>query len=73
MSRIAGVINAQEVYTLDEAKARLGLADWAFRKAQRAGLVTHKIGRRKYVRGSDILAFLEQQAKRPTRCPKRSA
>lgn len=65
-----GVVNAQELYTLEEIQHRLKLGAWALRKARQAGLPVHRIGRRSYVKGADLLAFLDKQAKRS---PRRSA
>jgi hypothetical protein len=56
-----GVISAHEVYTLDEAARRMGLSYWGIRKARIAGLRMIKSGKRQYVRGSDIIAFLDQR------------
>ncbi len=59
---VSGEISATAVYTLEEFKRRVGLAEWAFRECKRAGLKCIKIGRRKYIRGSDWLEFLDRQA-----------
>tara|TARA_R100001132_G_scaffold27599_1_gene36578 strand:- start:968 stop:1147 length:180 start_codon:yes stop_codon:yes gene_type:complete len=50
------------VYTLDQFKSLAGLQHCAFQNAVKKGLKTITIGRRKYVRGSDFLAFLDKQA-----------
>ncbi|QDU15484.1 hypothetical protein CA11_33090 [Gimesia maris] len=55
-------IQSGGVYTLDQFKTISGLQDCAFRNAVKKGLKTISIGRRKYIRGSDFLAFLEKQA-----------
>lgn len=57
-----GVISRDEVYTLPELQQRLNLGAWAMRQARRAGLKTLKIGRNKFVRGSDVMDFLERQS-----------
>ena len=53
-----GVISIHEVYTLEEAKARLRWSDSAFRAAKRRGLEILSCGKRRYVAGQDILHFL---------------
>jgi len=54
----AGVISLIEVYTLDEAKTRLGWTDSALRAAKRRGLHLLRSGKRCYVSGKEILRFL---------------
>ena len=53
-----GVFKADEAYSLGEAQRRLGFGIHAMRSARRAGLQTRKVGRRKYLLGADILAYL---------------
>lgn len=55
---IAGSVDPDTLYRLDEAKARMGWRDAAFRAAVRAGLKTHRSGKRLYVLGSDLIAFI---------------
>jgi hypothetical protein len=54
-----GVVSINDVYTLDEAKARLRLSDSAFRAARRRGLRLLVCGKRRYLSGKEILRFLE--------------
>ena len=54
----AGSVDLDTLYRLDEAKARMGWRDAAFRAAVRAGLKTHRSGKRLYVLGSDLIAFV---------------
>lgn len=61
-SDTTGVIRADELYTVAEARRRLGLKDWAWRHARRKGLRTVKIGRAAFVRGSAILDFVDRQS-----------
>lgn len=56
-----GRISADELYTLEEIKARLGLGLAALRTARRRGLPVRKIGRRGYVLGRDLIAYLERE------------
>jgi hypothetical protein len=43
---------------LDEAAARLGWGGHALRAARRRGLKVHRCGKRGYVAGRDLLAFI---------------
>jgi hypothetical protein len=54
-----GVISSLEVYTLAEAKARLGWTDSALRAAKRRGLQLLACGKRRYVSGEEIVRFLK--------------
>lgn len=56
--RATGAIGPDALYRLDEVKARMGWRDAAFRAAVRAGLKTHRSGKRIYVLGSDLIAFV---------------
>lgn len=53
-----GVIDPDAVYRADEAKARAGWRDAAFRAACRNGLRVHRSGKRAYVAGIDLVAFI---------------
>jgi hypothetical protein len=55
---VPGAIVPDAIYRLDEVKARMGWRDAAFRAAVRAGLKTHRSGKRLYVLGSDLIAFV---------------
>jgi DNA-binding FadR family transcriptional regulator len=55
-----GVINAAECYTLAELMRRFGLTKSGLRQARRDGLVLRRWGKRTYVTGADVLAFLEK-------------
>lgn len=54
----AGSIAPEALYRLDEAKARMGWRDAAFRAAVRAGLKTYRSGKRVFVLGTDIIAHV---------------
>ncbi|TWT29168.1 hypothetical protein KOR34_53070 [Posidoniimonas corsicana] len=60
----AGVIEPATLYTLPEFKRAAGLGDTSIRNARLAGVVlkTLCVGRRKYVRGSDGIAYIENLA-----------
>ena len=55
---VVGAIVTDAIYRLDEVKCRMGWRDAAFRAAVRAGLKTHRSGKRIYVLGSDLIAFV---------------
>ncbi len=57
-----GSISAGEVMPMTEFQRRFGLAYKSMREAQQQGLRTITLGRRKYVLGSDVLAFFEKLA-----------
>lgn len=54
----SGEILPGALYRIDEAKARMGWRNSAFRAACRAGLKTYRNGKRTYVLGSDVVAFI---------------
>lgn len=56
----AGEINANSIYTLDEIRSRLGLGLAALRTARRKGLKVRRIGRRGYLLGKDVMAYIER-------------
>lgn len=64
MPPVPQVIRADEAYTVAEFRRRTGLADYALRAARAAGLRVIAVGRKRYVRGLDWLAFLAAQAER---------
>jgi hypothetical protein len=55
-----GRISADELYTLEEVKARLGLGVAALRTARRHGLKVRRIGRRGYLLGRDVMDYVER-------------
>lgn len=55
---IPGAILPDAVYRADEAKVRMGWRDAAFRAACRGGLRVHRVGKRAYVAGADLVAFI---------------
>lgn len=56
-----GAVIPNALYRLDEIKARMGWRDAAFRAAVRAGLKTHRSGKRLYVLGSDLIDFVTKR------------
>ena len=57
-SNPVGAIVPEAIYRLDEAKARMGWRDAAFRAAVRAGLTIHRSGKRVFIVGADLIAFV---------------
>jgi len=55
---VPGAIVSNAIYRADEAKARMGWKDAAFRAACRRGLKVHRVGKRAYVTGADLAAFI---------------
>ena len=55
---VPGAIVSDALYRLDEAAARLGWGGHALRAARRRGLRIHRCGKRGYVAGRDLLAFI---------------
>lgn len=56
-----GVIAADSLYRADELKARMGWRNAAFRAACRRGLRTHRVGKRVFIAGADVLAFVQRE------------
>jgi hypothetical protein len=56
-----GLISPGDVYRSDEAKARAGWRDAAFRAACRRGLKVHRCGKRTYVTGAALVEFITRQ------------
>lgn len=57
-AKTVGAIVPDAIYRIDELKARMGWRDAAFRAAVRAGLKIYRSGKRIYVLGSDLIAFI---------------
>jgi hypothetical protein len=57
-----GVIRADESYTQAEFCRRAGLARKAYLSARRQGLKVVEFGKKRFVLGSDWIAFLQHQA-----------
>lgn len=66
VARHPEVISTLEIYTLNEARSRLGWTESALRSAKRRGLTLLQSGKRKYVTGKEILRFLEAEASNST-------
>ena len=57
-----GVISQFEVYRLDEALLRLGWSTAAYRAARRRGLQVLSSGKRRYLRGDEVMRFLAAES-----------
>jgi hypothetical protein len=62
MARTPGITHCSEIYTAAEFKRRVGMNDFSWRAARKAGLRVLKFGRKVYVRGRDWELFLERAA-----------
>lgn len=51
-------VDPGHLYTLVDVKSRMGWRDSAFRAAVRAGLKIYRSGKRTYVLGTDLVAFV---------------
>jgi hypothetical protein len=58
-----GVIEPQCLYTVEEARRRLRLGDWAWRQMRRDGLVVLRVAGRAYVRGNDVISYVETKGR----------
>jgi hypothetical protein len=54
-------VREDEIVPLPELAKRLGLGQSAVRAARRQGLKVRRIGRRKFILGRDLVAFLESR------------
>ena len=60
-----GVVSVHELYTLQEARRRLGWTESSMRSARRRGLKLLSCGKRKYITGKEILRFMESESQGP--------
>jgi hypothetical protein len=60
-----GVIRADEMYLVDEARRRLRLGEWAWRQWRRDGLCVLRVSGRAFITGSAIIEFIEQHGREP--------
>lgn len=58
-----GEIRSDTAYTIDALNANFGIGKGALRQARRQGLIVRRIGRRSYVLGRDVIAWMESNAK----------
>lgn len=62
--KTSGVIRPDEMYRLDEITARMGWTESSYTEARKAGLKTHRFGKRTYVLGRDVIAVVTEDAAR---------
>lgn len=55
-------IDPARLYRGDDLAARMGWRPSGWRAARRAGLRAIRVGKRWFVKGSDLIAFVESQA-----------
>jgi len=64
-SFIPGMIVPEALYRIDELRARMGWAAASYRAACRKGLRVWRSGKRAYVHGADVIAFVTSQDEMP--------
>jgi hypothetical protein len=57
-------VTPERLYRSDELSHRMGWRPSGWRAARRAGLRAMRYGKRWFVKGSDLIAFIEEQANR---------
>lgn len=57
LNQLPGVIEPGRLYLASEAKGRLRIGDWGWRKMRGAGLRVIYQGKRAYVLGDDLLQY----------------
>jgi len=57
-NELSGVINPEELYTLDAFKRRLGVRDATLRTARRAGLRVYYVHKHAYIYGRDWIDYV---------------
>ena len=60
----AGVINPEELYTLDAFKRRLGVREATLRAARRAGLQVYYVHKHAYIYGRDWIDYVRNSERR---------
>jgi hypothetical protein len=56
-----GMIFPEALYRVDELRARMGWATSSYRAACRRGLPVRRSGKRAYVLGADVIAFVANE------------
>lgn len=54
-----GVISRNELYTVQQLKARLGISAASFREMKQSGLPIIRLGKRVMLSGKQVIEFLE--------------
>ncbi len=58
--RSPGEVHPEVLYRVDEIKARMGWREASLRAARRRGLVVRRDGKRTYVLGEDVIAYIKR-------------
>lgn len=61
---LSGVINPEELYTLDAFKRRLGVREATLRAARRAGLRVYYVHKHAYIYGRDWIDYVRNSKNR---------
>lgn len=56
-----GVIEPHALYTVEEARRRLRIGQWAWRMWRRDGLLVFRVSGRAFVSGRTLIEFIEQK------------
>lgn len=56
-----GEVHPGVLYRADEMKSRMGWSDSALRSARRRGLKVRRDGKRAYILGEDVIAYLKSK------------
>ena len=59
--RLPGEVHPEVLYRADELKGRMGWSDSALRAARRRGLIVRREGKRAYILGEDVIAYLKRK------------
>jgi hypothetical protein len=63
LSNIPGVIEPGRLYLAEEARRRLRLGDWSWRRMRRDGLPVIYYGQRAFIFGDDLLDYFKRKKK----------
>jgi len=58
-----GIINPTDFYLASEARRRLHLGEWAWRRMRRKGLRIYRSGRQAFVCGRDLIEILQSESR----------
>lgn len=61
-----GEVHAGVLYRADELKGRMGWSDSAYRAARRRGLRVRRDGKRAYILGEDVIAYMKGETEPST-------
>ena len=58
-----GIFDPRLLYTAEAVKRMSGWGEWALRQNRRKGLKTKTVGKSVFVKGSDLITFVESEGK----------